>query len=159
MAEYTDKHGHIWTDPVRDASYRKTQKAIKNGEILPAKVIGCNRCKQKQGIIEYHNHCYEHPTDFLEPLCFRCHLIFHAEHKCPKESEEYFDGVSYGKQWPPCFKRDLSILWRDHGITFKKNKESLKKSTEPASIPINRYKSGFQNYIWPEPDSNSETQR
>ena len=135
---------------------KKRKKAMKFGKILPPEVLGCNRCKQKQGIIDYHNHDYSDLLKFLEPLYFRCHLVLHAERKCPKEFEEYFEGVTYGDQWPPLFKRDLTVLWRDHGISYHENRARWKKSTKPASVPINRYGPGYQDYLWPEPNSNTE---
>lgn len=157
MADFIDKHGHVWTESERSASLRKTKAAIDEGKLLHPEVLGCNRCKQKQGLIDYHNHNYETPDTHLEPLCYRCHLVLHAERKCPKEVEEYFDGVAQGNQWPPLFTRNLSVLWRDHGISYHANRANWKKSTKITSVPINRYLPEFQNYVWPESDSDSET--
>jgi hypothetical protein len=105
-----------WSGAERDRSYRLTVKAIKAGEIPPATDLGCNRCKQTEGIIHYHNHDYSHPTKYLEPLCWRCHMILHSIRRNPEAVNDYWSEIFQGKQYPPVFKHDFSILRRDHGI-------------------------------------------
>ena len=156
MADFIDNQGHLWTEKERKASFEKTQNAINSGKLMAPDDLGCNRCRQKQGLIDYHNHNYSNPIMYLEPLCNRCHLVLHAKRVCNKEVEEYFEGVTHGKQWPPVFTRNLSVLWRDHGISYHANRANWKRRTKPADIPINRYLSECQNYVWPEPDSSTE---
>lgn len=108
------KHYKKWTPKERRASYQKTKKAIREGVIPPP--TKCNRCGQTEGIIHYHNHDYSDPIKYLEPLCWRCHLIFHSKRRNPEACEAYWKGIAEGKQWPPVFENDLGILRREHGI-------------------------------------------
>lgn len=99
VAGFTHEDGRTWTGEQRRRSLAKTKLAIKNGEIPPADQLGCRRCKQKLGTIEYHNHDYDSPTEFLEPLCFRCHMMLHSRY--PESAKRYFAEVAAGKQYPP----------------------------------------------------------
>jgi hypothetical protein len=103
VASFTHEDGRTWTPAERDRSYRKTKKAIAAGEIPPPEQLGCNRCKQKLGIIEYHNHDYDDPVKYLEPLCFRCHRMLHSRNQASKE--KYFAEVAAGKQFPPVYRK------------------------------------------------------
>jgi len=149
LGSYIDKSGRRWTREERFASYVQTQAAIENGDIKPPTELGCNRCEQKQGILQYHNHDYSDPIKYLEPLCFRCHQVLHAEWHSPKECQLYLEGVVLGSQWPPIHKSDFYILWRDHGIAHPIYGANLRKAgrTEPPSEPINRFI--LPNYVWP----------
>ena len=65
-----------WSAAERRKSGEKTYEAIQKGKIpKPSK---CNRCGQTEGIIDYHNHDYSHPTKFLEQMCVRCHMMYHS---------------------------------------------------------------------------------
>lgn len=67
-----------WTGKQREASYKITKKAMKDGVIpYPTK---CNRCGQTEGRIDYHSENYDDPINGLEPLCMRCHLKHHREY-------------------------------------------------------------------------------
>lgn len=114
MKSYTHEDGRTWTGSQRMDSYKKTKLAIAKGEIPPATV--CDRCKQDKGLIAYHNHDYDHPTQHLEALCWRCHMMHHSQHFAPLQVNHYFDEVAKGKQWPPVFRHDFEILARDHGV-------------------------------------------
>jgi hypothetical protein len=105
-----------WSSAERDAMYRHTVKAIQNGEIPHAADLGCNRCKQTEGIIHYHNHDYSHPTKYLEPLCWRCHMILHSIKRNPEAVNDYWTSIFLGKIWPPVMKHDFNILRVEHGI-------------------------------------------
>jgi|GEM_PF-5297936 len=52
---FIDKNGRRWSPGERAVSYEKTQEVIEKGVIKSPAEIGCKRCKQKQGIIHYHN--------------------------------------------------------------------------------------------------------
>ena len=103
-----------WTGEERTKSLRKTNEAIRKGIIPPAKK--CNRCGQEEGIIQYHNHDYSDPVKYLEPLCWRCHMVLHSEHRAPEACHRYWEAVAAGKRFPPVFKSNLLILKKDHGI-------------------------------------------
>jgi hypothetical protein len=67
-----------WTGKEREASYKITKKAMKDGIIpYPTK---CNRCGQTEGRIDYHSENYDDPINGLEPLCMKCHLRHHREY-------------------------------------------------------------------------------
>ena len=103
VTSFTHEDGRTWTPAERLRSLRKTKKAIANGEIPPPEQLGCKRCGQKLGTIEYHNHDYDSPTEFLEPLCFHCHMMLHSRNLASKE--KYFAEVAAGKQFPPAFRK------------------------------------------------------
>jgi hypothetical protein len=105
-----------WTAKERAASARLSKKAIEAGIIPPPEDLGCNRCKQKEGIIHYHNEDYSDPIKYLEALCWRCHVILHSIHRNPEACQAYWDSISMGKQWPPVYKHDWGILKREHRI-------------------------------------------
>ena len=98
---FTHEDGRTWTWAQRLASLKLTKLAIKEGKILPPDQLGCKRCGQKLGIIEYHNHDYDSPTKFLEPLCFRCHRMIHSS----ESAKRYFVEVTAGKQYPPVYRQ------------------------------------------------------
>ena len=100
------------------ASLKLTKAAIASGEI--PKPHKCNRCGQTQGIIDYHNEDYSHPTKFLEQLCFVCHMIHHSERRNPVGRKNYFAYVAFGYQHPPTFNRNIHII--DPILTKFKNK-------------------------------------
>ena len=102
-SSFTHEDGRTWTWAQRLASLKLTKLAIKNGEIPPPEQLGCKRCGQKLGIIEYHNHDYDSPTEYLEPLCFRCHRMLHSRY--PESAKRYFVEVAAGKQYPPVYRQ------------------------------------------------------
>lgn len=104
-----------WTAAQRSASLRKTKAAIEAGEIPPP--TKCNRCGQTQGIIHYHNHDYSHPTEHLEALCWRCHMVHHSKRRAPYACIDYWEAIAQGERWQPVFAHDWSILKKDHGIS------------------------------------------
>ena len=109
-----------WSPEHRRASLEKTKLAIASGLIPEAKKLGCNRCKQKEGIIEYHNCNYDHPTKYLEALCYRCHMMIHNFHNNPQAVFEYFEEVWRGKCYEPVFKRDYYKIMYQHGVFKRK---------------------------------------
>jgi hypothetical protein len=103
-----------WTGKERTRSLKKTNEAIREGVIPPP--IQCNRCGQDRGIIQYHNHDYSDPIKYLEPLCWRCHMVLHSEYRAPQACLRYWEAIGAGERFPPVFKSNLLILKKDHGI-------------------------------------------
>ena len=108
-----------WVHEERMALNKVIDEAIRSGKLKPFHEIGCNRCGQKEGLGTYHSPWYA-SLDYAEPLCWRCHLITHMERQDPKGCEVYWMEVKNGKQYPPIYKADISIIRRDHGIGRKK---------------------------------------
>jgi len=106
-----------WTAEERRKSLILTKRAIAEWKIPPANELWCNRCWQKEWIIDYHNENYSHPTKYLEPLCFRCHIIHHSQRRAPEACKKYWEEIKNGKQYPPVYKRDMSIFRKDNNIT------------------------------------------
>ena len=126
-----------WTPEFRTASLKLTNKAKQMGWIPDPKK--CNRCNQTDGIIHLHNEDYDitlytleevfnrfpieitseelkKVNDVLEPLCWRCHMMHHSIRRNKYAVEKYFKEVEQGKQYPPVFKHDFTILNRDHNV-------------------------------------------
>ena len=126
-----------WSPDFRKASLKLTNKAKTLGWIPEPKC--CRRCGQEKGILHLHNEdydvtyytlteCYnrfpvsiteeEHAklNEVLEPICWRCHMIHHSVGRNKSAVEQYFKEVKAGKQWPPVYRHDFTILKRDHGI-------------------------------------------
>jgi hypothetical protein len=126
-----------WSPEFRQASLKLTNKAKKLGWIPEPKT--CRRCGQDKGILHLHNEDYdvtyntltdclsrfpvsiteqEHSeiNRVLEPICWRCHMMHHSKKRNVKAVELYFAEVMQGKQWPPVFRHDFTILNRDHGL-------------------------------------------
>ena len=97
-----------WTAEERQDSLKLTKQAIKSGSI--PKPCKCNRCGQDEGIIDYHNEDYSHPTKYLEQLCFVCHLIHHSERRNPIGRRNYFAAVAFGYRAAPAYTRSLGII-------------------------------------------------
>lgn len=104
-----------WTGAERQASLKKFNEAIRAGE-FPAKPDKCCKCNQTQGIMQWHNTDYSHPTKFCIGLCWRCHMMLHSEHLNGPAVRDYFIQCAAGKMWAAIFKQDFSILRRDHNI-------------------------------------------
>tara|TARA_B100001059_G_scaffold160612_1_gene160161 strand:+ start:3570 stop:3968 length:399 start_codon:yes stop_codon:yes gene_type:complete len=126
-----------WTPEFRKQSLKLTNKAKKMGWIpQPTK---CKICHQTKGIIHLHNEDYDATyytlkevfdrfpieitraemqkvNDALVQLCWRCHMMHHSKHRNPTAVEEYFLEVLNGKQYPPVFRHDFTILNRDHNV-------------------------------------------
>jgi len=126
-----------WSPEFRKASLKLTNKAKKMGWIPEPKE--CRRCGQDKGILHLHNEDYDvtfytleevfnrFPISItqeeinklnhvLEPICWRCHMMHHSKSRNPKAVELYFQEVNAGKQWPPVYRHDFTILNRDHGL-------------------------------------------
>jgi len=103
-----------WTGKERSKSLKKTNEAIRKGIIPPAKT--CNRCGQDKGIIQYHNHDYSDPIKYLEPMCWRCHMVLHSERRAPEACRRYWEAIAACERFPPVHKSNLLILKKDHGI-------------------------------------------
>lgn len=97
-----------WTPAQRRESLKKTKEAIKNGEIPPP--TKCNRCGQTEGIIQYHNEDYSHPTKYLEQLCWTCHMMHHSKRRTPISVVMYFDNVAEGMVPDPVYRHDFAQL-------------------------------------------------
>ena len=120
-----------WTAEFRKQSLKYTNRAKKMGWIQNPKC--CNRCGQTEGILHLHNEDYdatyytlheafqrfpiqitkeEHKiiNDALEEICWRCHMMHHSKHRRPQAVENYFKEIAAGKQYPPVYKHDFSIL-------------------------------------------------
>lgn len=103
-----------WSAAERNASLKKTNKAIADGVIPPA--TKCNRCGQVHGLVMYHNEDYSDPIKYLESLCWRCHMVHHSAHRAPAQCRVYWEEIKAGFVYPPVYKHDFKILERDHGI-------------------------------------------
>jgi hypothetical protein len=103
-----------WSAEQRMESFRKTMKAIEDG-VIP-KAHTCNRCGQKEGIIQYHNEDYSDPIKYLEMLCWRCHMMHHSKKRNPEAVANYFREVAEGKQYKPVYKHNFDILKIDHNV-------------------------------------------
>lgn len=126
-----------WSPEFRKASLKLTNKAKTLGWIAQPKQ--CRRCGQTKGILHLHNEDYdvtyytlteafnrfpvsitEHELSeldrVLEPICWRCHMMHHSVGRNKQAVEQYFSEVALGKQWPPVYKHDFTILNRDHGL-------------------------------------------
>jgi len=101
-SSFTQEDGLIVPWEQRKKSLAKTNQAIKDGIIAPPDQLGCKRCGQKLGIIHYHNHNYRDHIKFLEPLCWRCHMMIHSRY--PESAKRYFAEVAAGKQYPPVYR-------------------------------------------------------
>lgn len=108
MGPYKGFSGHQ-----RMACHTLILKAVSDGLIPPA--TECNRCHQKQGILQYHNEDYDQYMD-VERLCWRCHMILHSERRCPVACAKYWEAIAHGACWPAVHRHDFGILARDHGI-------------------------------------------
>jgi hypothetical protein len=125
-----------WSPADRNRSYLLTQKAKKKKLIDSPEY--CNRCGQDKGIIHSHNEDYGFTLevlpdilsgkvvpdeklrlrllDCLESLCWRCHMILHSEKRDKEACGRYWNQIATGKIFPPVYKHDFSILYKDHGI-------------------------------------------
>lgn len=106
-----------WSAEERRISGEKTYEAIQKGKIpKPSK---CNRCGQTEGIIDYHNRDYSHPTKFLEQMCVRCHMMLHSVFRSEAAVLKYWEEIKAGKRYPPVHDRRkiIAIIRRDHGVT------------------------------------------
>lgn len=111
---FVTKDGRRFSPTERRQSAMKTYAARDRGEIpWPTE---CNRCGQREGIIQMHNHDYADPINFLEHLCWRCHMVHHSEHFAPQQCDAYWKSVAEGKVWPPVMRSNFAILASDHGI-------------------------------------------
>lgn len=104
-----------WTPSQRNASYRKTRKAITAG-LIPARPSKCARCGQTEGILEWHNADYSDPVKYLEGLCYRCHTVLHCSHLNPQAAERYWAEVASGKTYPASHKKNIGAVMRDCGF-------------------------------------------
>jgi|5B_taG_2_1085324.scaffolds.fasta_scaffold00146_32 hypothetical protein len=111
---YKDRNGKWWSPEERTAVGKQTRQLIKEGKYDP--VMICERCEQSEGIIHMHNHDYSHPTENIEILCWRCHMMFHSVRRNKNAVDKYFIEIANGKKWPPVHKHDFGILNRDHGV-------------------------------------------
>lgn len=108
--------GKVWSKEHRNKMAAITKLLILEGSLPDPKFVGCERCGQKDGIIHYHNHDYDHPYEHLEALCWRCHLVLHSEKRSPEAVANYWEEIESGIVYPPVYRNDLGILRREHGI-------------------------------------------
>ena len=98
-----------WTPAQRQASYKKTMKAIKDGVIPPA--TKCELCGQTEGKVMYHNEDYSHPTKYLMSMCWTCHMMWHSKYRSPRSYRIYFYFVNHLNWRPePVYKHDFKKL-------------------------------------------------
>jgi len=126
-----------WSPEFRQKSLNLTNRAKTRGWIQEPKE--CRRCKQTEGILHLHNEDYDVtvniltdvfarprpvPTEeekaqlaeVLEPICWRCHMIHHSEHRAPEQVAKYKAEIEAGKQYPPVYKHNFWILKKEHDI-------------------------------------------
>ena len=97
----------------RMASYKLTMRSVEEGLVPVA--VKCNRCGQTEGTLQYHNEDYDQYLD-VEPICLRCHLVHHSEHRAPVACAKYWSTIKEGKMWEPLRGNPFVGLQRDHGI-------------------------------------------
>lgn len=100
-----------WSGEQRKASLVKTKEAILAGTIPHQSKLPCNRCGQDKGIRDYHNEDYSHPTKYLEPLCYVCHMVHHSDHKDAAGCEAYWAWVKAGNRTKPLYSRSYGVLY------------------------------------------------
>lgn len=76
----------------------------------------CNRCGQTEGKVSYHNHDYSDPVQFLEELCWRCHMVVHAEVYAKPACDKYWEEIKNGKVYEPLPFGNWKQLAAWHGI-------------------------------------------
>jgi hypothetical protein len=104
-----------WSAQGRQESYAKTRQAITDGLIPPAR--RCKRCGQTEGLVQYHNEDYSDPIKYLEPLCYRCHMMLHSEHLNPEAVTQYWREVfTEGKRYPPVYRPSYHKIMYEHGV-------------------------------------------
>lgn len=127
-----------WSPQFRQKSLNLTNKAKTRGWI--AEPEECRRCGQTEGIIHLHNEDYDVTVDtltevfaripkpriteqeklnlaeVLEPLCWRCHMIHHSEHRNKEACDQYWEEIKSGKKYPPVYKHSFWVLKNDHNI-------------------------------------------
>jgi predicted HNH restriction endonuclease len=72
-----------WSAEERNAVLKKTNKAIKNGDIPPASDFICKMCgrgKDEVHRMHYHHESYDDPVKLI-PLCSGCHMKLHKQFK------------------------------------------------------------------------------
>jgi hypothetical protein len=110
--------GRWYSGQERAAMAKKSRAARARGE---HPVTGeCNRCGQTEGRVSFHNHDYSHPTKYLEELCWRCHMVVHAEVYAPEACERYWEQIKQHGPFPPLPFGDFKDLVRRHGIVRPK---------------------------------------
>lgn len=117
-----------WSGEERTKSLKLTNKAKKMGLLEEPKK--CRVCGQEKGILHTHNKDYDVTLayvpkmldgtateeeiakikDVLVPICWRCHMIYHAYWRNPAAYKKYFDEVKNGKMYPPVYKHDFNVL-------------------------------------------------
>ena len=120
-----------WSKEERQKSLRITNKAKELG--LIKNPTCCNRCGQKEGILQLHNEDYDFTllelpellknkenltqeqldkiANCLEEICWTCHMIHHSEHRNKEAHDEYFRKIKEEGFMPePVFKHDFSKL-------------------------------------------------
>jgi|TARA_R100001510_G_C7654982_1_gene213879 hypothetical protein len=126
-----------WSGDFRKESLKLTNKAKRLGWI--ASPTCCNRCGQTKGILHLHNEDYDvtyytlkkvfdrfpvtitkeekdKVNSVLEEICWRCHMLHHSVRRNKQAVEKYFAEIKNGKQYPPVYKHDFTILKRDHNV-------------------------------------------
>jgi len=104
-----------WSPEEREAMFQLTLREIERLG-MPRYPDKCSFCGQTEGIIEWHNENYSHPTKYLKAVCYRRHMAIHCKWRVPQRVKEYFDMVKIGYTYPPVFHRNFGIVRRDHGF-------------------------------------------
>lgn len=111
-----------WTGAQRQKSLKYTNQAKKMGLLEEPKK--CRFCGQEKGILHTHNTDYDVTLEYvpkmiagtateeeiakvkevLVPICWRCHMMLHSEHRNPTAYKRYFEEVKNGKQYPPVYR-------------------------------------------------------
>lgn len=128
-----------WTPQERTKSLNLTNKAKRLGLLMPGDC--CERCNQKEGIIQWHNENYDVTLDILGKAfteekrktltqdeidkcqavlftwCWRCHMMFHSYKRNPKSVEAYFHRIDVlGEQDAPVIKHNFNKLKEDYNV-------------------------------------------
>ena len=103
-----------FTSEQRMASHRKLMKMVAAGEAPKAE--RCQACGQTEGIIDYHNADYSHPSDHVVHLCFRCHMVVHCSHIDPDAAMVYWLSIGQGNRYAPFHTRNFPKFAKEHGF-------------------------------------------
>ena len=105
-----------WTGKEREASYKITKKAMKDGTLpMPTK---CNRCGQTEGRIDYHSENYDDPINGLESICMKCHLCLHREYNKSLKKDE-FKGLKINCMTPKQLIKKVKLMELEAPLTKK----------------------------------------
>jgi hypothetical protein len=113
---YKSVNGKVYTPEQRNKGDKLIKEAIADGSLKPLSQCACARCGQDEGIIHYHTEDYDSPVETVEPLCWRCHMMWHSRYRAPEAAFKYFTAVKDGKRFPAVHRHNFKVLKEEHGV-------------------------------------------